>query len=145
MARELRASTEELETTSVWPPDPQEIYQSNIKIPKLLQLFLRNLFTSESDQFFLIEKKKKIRPVSDWVDRLVKSLAQDMIFSRVVEALNQLRHCISYYEVNALETAYADSQFNQQLFRAFIPTGVQPSSFVTFVFNNCVQNPENLS
>ena len=59
MARELRASIEELETTSVWPPDPQEIYQSNIKIPKLLQLFLRNLFTSESDQFFLIEKKKK--------------------------------------------------------------------------------------
>ena len=59
MARELRASIEELETTSVWPPDPQDIYQSNIKIPKLLQLFLRNLFTSESDQFFLIEKKKK--------------------------------------------------------------------------------------
>ena len=59
MARELRASIEELETTSVWPPDPQDIYQSNIKIPKLPQLFLRNLFTSESDQFFLIEKKKK--------------------------------------------------------------------------------------
>ena len=63
VARELRAFIEELETTSVWHPDPEDIRQDDIKIPKLLILFLRNLLTTES-------------PVSERVHRLVKSLAQ---------------------------------------------------------------------
>ena len=48
VARELRAFIEELETTSVWHPDPEDIRQDDIKIPKLLKLFLRNLLTTES-------------------------------------------------------------------------------------------------
>ena len=67
VARESRASIEELETTSVWPSDPGNICQGDIKIPRLLKLFLRNLFTTES-------------PVSERVHRLVKSLAPDMIY-----------------------------------------------------------------
>ena len=67
VASELRAFIEELETTSGWPPDPEHIRQGDIKIPELLQLFLRNLFTTES-------------PVSERVHRLVKSLAQNMIY-----------------------------------------------------------------
>ena len=75
--------------------------------------------------------------MSERVHVLVKSLAQDMIYcvsrgrvktakhtqfgifvkkktrcKQVVEALSRLGHCISYYEINALETAYADSQVN---------------------------------
>ena len=157
VARELRAFIDELETTSVWPPDPEDIRQGDIKIPKRLQLFLRNLFTTEP-------------PVSEGVHRLVKSLAQDMIYcvsrgrvktvkhtqpgifvvkktgcKQIIEVLNRLGHFISYYEINALETAYADSQVNHQLSRAYISTGVQPSTFVTFAFDNCDHNPETLS
>ena len=157
VARYSRASIEKLKTTSVWPPDPEDIRQGDIKIPELLQLFLLNLFTTES-------------PVSERVHIFVKSLAQDMIYcvsrsrgktvkytelrifikkktgcKQIVEALNRLGHCISYHEIDALETAYADSQVNHQLFRTYIPTGVQPSIFVTFVFNNCDHNPETLS
>ena len=51
----------------MWPPDPEDIHQGDIKIPELLQPFLRNLFTTES-------------PVSERVHRLVKSLAQDMLY-----------------------------------------------------------------
>ena len=145
VARYSRASIEKLKTTSVWPPDPEDIRQGDIKIPELLQLFLLNLFTTES-------------PVSERVHRFVKSLAQDMIYyvsrgrgktvkyaelgifikkktgcKQIVEALNRLGHCISYHEIYALETAYADSQVNHQLSRTYIPTGVQPSIFVTFV------------
>ena len=36
VARDLRASIEELETTSVWPPDPEDILQGDIKMPELL-------------------------------------------------------------------------------------------------------------
>ena len=141
----------------MWPPDPEDIRQGDFKITELLQLFLQNLFTAES-------------PVSERVHRLVKSLAQDMIYcilrgrvktvkhtqlgifvkkktkcKQIAEALNRLGHCISYYEINALETAYADSQVSHQLSRAYIPTGVQPSTFVTFVFDNCDHNLETLS
>ena len=129
-ARKLRTSIEELETTSLWPLNSEDIRQGDIKIPELLRLFLRSLFTTES-------------PVSKWVHRLVKSLAQDMIYcisrgrvktvkhtqlgifvkkktrcKQVAEALNRLRHCISYYEINALKTAYADSQVKHQFSRA---------------------------
>ena len=131
VARELRASIEELKTTSVWSPDPEDIRQGDIKMPELVQLFLRNLFPTES-------------PVSERVHRLVKSLAQEMIYyvlrgrvktvkhtqlrifvkkktgcKQFVEALNRLGYCTSYYEINALEAAYADSQVNHQLFRTY--------------------------
>ena len=109
-------------------------------------------------------------PVSERVHIPVKSLAQHIIYcvsrgrvmtakhtqlgifvkkktecKQVVEVLNRFRHCISYYEINALEIAYGDSQVNHQLSRAYIPTEVHPSTFVTFVFDNCGHNPEILS
>ena len=62
--------------------------------------------------------------------------------TQAVEILNCLEHCISYYEVNALETEYADSQVNHQLPRAYVPTGVQPSTFATSVFDNFDHNSE---
>ena len=157
VAIELRAFNEELETTSVWPTDPEDICQGDIKIPELLQPFIRNLFTTEST-------------VSEQIYRFVKSLAQDMIYcisrgqektvkhtqlgilvkkktgcKQVIKASNRLGHCISNYEINVLETAYADSQVNHQLSRAYIPTGVQPSTFVTFIFDVSDDNPETLS
>ena len=79
LARELRTSIEELKTTSVWPPDPEDIRQGDFKITELLQLFLQNLFTAES-------------PVSERVHRLVKSLAQDMIYCILRGRVKTVKH-----------------------------------------------------
>ena len=131
----------------MWPPVPEYICQGDIKIPELLHLFLLNLFTAES-------------PVPKRVHRLVKSMVQSMIYcvktvkhtqlgifvkkkpecKQVVEALNQLGHCILYYEINALETGYTENQVNHQLSRTYIPTGNQPSTFVTFILTSVTTN-----
>ena len=52
---------------------------------------------------------------------------------------------ISYHEVNSLETAFAQAQLHHQLFQSYVPPTVFPSTFVTFVFDNCDYNPETLS
>ena len=75
-----------------------------------------------------------------WFDRKKKTGCK--LF---VEALNRLGHCISCYKINALETAYADSQVNHQLSRAYVPSRMQPSIFVAFAFGNSDHNPETLS
>ena len=131
----------------MWPPVPEYICQGDIKIPELLHLFLLNLFTAAS-------------PVLKRVHRLVKSMVQSMIYcvktvkhtqlgifvkkkpecKQVVEALNQLGHCILYYEINALETGYTENQVNHQLSRTYIPTGDQPSTFVTFILTSVTTN-----
>ena len=64
---------------------------------------------------------------------------------QVIKASNRLGHCISNYEINVLETAYADSQVNHQLSRAYVPSRMQPSIFVAFAFGNSDHNPETLS
>ena len=67
MARELTASIEELEITLMSPPDPENTRPGDIKIPEQLQLFLRNLFTTEP-------------PMSERVHKLLKSLVQNVIY-----------------------------------------------------------------
>ena len=52
-------------------------------------------------------------------------------------------HAISYNEVNLVETKLADDQA-QIVSREFIPTIIQNSSFVTFVFDNCDHNMESI-
>ena len=107
---------------------------------------------------------------SERVKRLVKSLGQDIIYNAtrgklktvkhtqlgvlvkrktgsrlLIECLNRLGHSISYHEVNSLETAFAEKQVQHQLVQAYVPPGVQPSTFLTFVSDNCDHNPETLT
>ena len=77
MARELRASIEERETTSVWSHDLEEIYQDEDISQYIHQTHLIFVKTGST---------------------------------QVADTLSWLGHCISYYEVNAFETAYVDSQ-----------------------------------
>ena len=58
---------------------------------------------------------------------------------------NILVHCVSYDEVNIVETAVAEEQTKSQLYSTYVPTNVQPSTFVTFVYDNCDHNPKTLS
>ena len=156
-ALELRSSIEKFDSQPSWPPDPQEFCQEKVTIPEPLQTFLTHLFSSNT-------------PVSERINRLVTSLAQDIMYGvsrgriktvkhmqlgvfvkrktgskQAITALNRLGHSISYDEVNSLETAYAERQAQTILSRAYVPSRVQPSVFVTFVYDNCDHNPETLS
>ena len=106
---------------------------------------------------------------SERVKRLVKSLSQDIIYvtrgkleaakhtqigvfvkrktgSRLlIECLNRLGHAISYHEVNSLEIRFSEEQVEYQLVRVYVPPAVQPSTYLTFVYDNCDHNPETLT
>ena len=66
--------------------------------------------------------------------------------SRVlIDCLNRLGHTISYHEVNLQETGFSEKQVEHQLVREYVPPAVQPSTFLTFVYDNCDHNPETLT
>ena len=140
-----------------WPPTSEDLVKDDLMMPHLLELFLRTLFS-----------KNKV--VSARVDRLVKSIGQDIIYNnsrgkvktlkhtqlglilkrktgskQIINYVNRLGHCISYDEVNMIETAVADEQMKKQMYLSYVPNNVQPSVFVTFVYDNCDHNPETLS
>ena len=59
--------------------------------------------------------------------------------------LEPLGHCLSYDEINYVETLFANRQAIQERHRSYLPNLVQPSTFITFVYDNCDHNPETLS
>ena len=63
----------------------------------------------------------------------------------MLDSLNHLGHSISYDEVNNVKTSFAELNVKNQSNRSFVPNNDQPSSFVTFVYDNCDHNPEMLS
>ena len=63
----------------------------------------------------------------------------------MINICNRLGHCVSHNEVNIVETALVEEQTKSQLYSACVPTNVQPSTSVTFVYDNCNHNPETLS
>ena len=94
----------------------------------------------------------KNKAASFRVDRLVRSFTQDLIFStyrgkrktqkhtelglvlkrktgskQIVSLLNKFGHCISYDEVNMVETAVAEEQLYQKMYSSYVPDSVQPS------------------
>ena len=58
---------------------------------------------------------------------------------------NRLGHSISYDEVNNVETYFADVQAKRKCICSFVPNIVRPSTFVTFVYDNCDHNSKTLS
>ena len=140
---------------SVYPPVAEEIKYENVVVPKLLEVLLKSLTKDTS--------------LSSQITRLVKSIAQDIIYnstrgkiktvkhvqlglftkrqtgSKVLDCLNRLGHSISYHEINNIETTFADVQIRNQCHQSYVPNNVQPSVFTTFVYDNCDHNPESLT
>ena len=108
-------------------------------------------------------------PENKRTSRLVKSIGQDILFNStkgrvktikqlqlgvftkrktgsklLIECLNKLGHSVSYYEVNRFETFLAEQQNDNMCLLSYVPNTVQPSTFVTFVYDNCDHNPETL-
>ena len=69
VAAMIRAEIEKsCKSFSTWPPHPDEIDSNKVKIPELLDTFLKFLLT-------------KTFPVSKRVQRHTKSLGQDLIYN----------------------------------------------------------------
>ena len=152
----IKSKIEELPRSTSWPANPDDLQQEKVQIPHMLELFLTTFLTNETVP-------------SERVTRLVKSLGQDIINnvtrgklktakhtqlgvfvkrktgSRVlIDCLNRLGHTISYHEVNLQETGFSEKQVEHQLVREYVPPAVQPSTFLTFVYDNCDHKPETL-
>ena len=145
----IKSKIEELPISTSWPPNPDDLPQEKVQIPQLLELFLTTLLTNETVPF---EKVK----------RLVKSLGQDIIYvthrklktakhtqlgvfmkrktgsKLLIDCLNRLRHTISYHEVNLLKTGFSEKQVEHWLVREYVPPAVQPSTFLTFVYETAI-------
>ena len=121
-------------------------------------------------QLFIETLLSKNRPVSQRVSRLTNSVGQGVIYNLtkvkqktvkhvqfgietkrktsskfMVNSLNRFGHSISYDEVNNIETFFAEMQANEQSHQSFVPNNIQPSTFITFVYDNCDHNPEMIS
>ena len=64
---------------------------------------------------------------------------------KVIEWLNRFGHCISYAEVNAVETkSTMDESKRYQKNTTYVPSVIIPSTFVTFIWDNCDHNCESI-
>lgn len=139
-----------------WPPTGNEVLSCKISIPKMLEELLLNIISSTNEK-----TPRKMR--------LINSIGQDLIYAatggekktlkhiqlgvsikrktgsrNVIEWLNRLGHSISYKEVNVIETFFAEEQSNLQEPRKYLPNNIQPSTMVTFVYDNCDHNAESI-
>ena len=62
----------------------------------------------------------------------------------LINCLNRLGHSISYSDVNKIETDIANRQLINGNLRTCVPGGLQPGKLITFVYDNCDQNPESI-
>ena len=157
VAREIRK--ELLETPSTftsWPPPEDELLSKGTTIPKLTTCLLEGILTLKPTK-------------SSKVSRLVSSIGQDLIYHAnnsqkktskhatfpfsikrktgskiVINWANKFGHGVSYDDVLILETRLAMEQTKDQIHRSFSPAIIQPSRFVTFVWDNNDINPESL-
>ena len=153
----IKSKIEELPIRTSWPPNPDDLRQEKIQMPHLLELLLTTLLTNETVS-------------SERVKRLMKSFDQDIIYNfthgklktakhtelgvsvkrktgsrLLIECINRLGHTISYHEVNSLKTVFSGKHVKHQLVRAYVPPAVQPSTSLTFVYDNCDHNSETLT
>ena len=142
---------------SNWPPTEDELIQSETVIPLLLKTFLTALLSKRTQPSS--RKQTKIDSIGQDIiycikngkSRTLKHTLLSLCCKRktgsrqVVKWLNRFGHGISYDEVCVLETSIALQQTKNQIQRNFVPNIIEPSKFVTFVWDNNDINPESLT
>ena len=63
----------------------------------------------------------------------------------MIQCLNRLGHSVSYSEVNKFETSIAERESQHINMQSYLPNNIQPSTFVTFIYDNCDHNPESIT
>ena len=139
-----------------WPSTANQLEHEICAYPKVLEQFLVNLLSAE-------KTSKRVKHVVD-------SIANDIVYNtsrgqikiiehvqlalgvkrktdskKVIEWLNRFGHCISYAEVNAVESKLAmDESKRSQKNTTYVPSVVTRSTFVTFIWDNCDHNCESI-
>ena len=157
VAREIRNELRETPNTfSSWPPPEQELLSQKTEIPNLTACLLEGIL-----------RKKPTK--SHKLSRLVSSIGQDLIYHAnngrkktskhatlsfcikrktgskiVINWTNKFGHGVSYDDVLILETSLAMEHSKDQIHRCFFPAIIQPSHFVTFIWDNNDINPESI-
>ena len=155
-ALRLRSDIKEVQKPA-WPLSENELFSLDTQLPETLSSFLGTLLSYNG------KPGKKTQ-------RCIKSFGQDLIYTisngrtrtkkhvllsfaikrktgskDVLRWINRYGHGISYDEVNVLETFLAEEATYNQTNRRFCPSSVQPSRFLTFVWDNNDINPESLN
>ena len=157
VGREIRKELLETPNTfSSWPPPEHELLSRETEIPNLTTCLLEAILAKKTTK-------------SPKVTRLVSSIGQDLIYHAnngwkktskhatfsfsikrktgskiVINWTNKFGHGVSYDEVLILESHLAMEHSKDQIHRSFSPAIIQPSKFVTFVWDNNDINPESL-
>ena len=61
----------------------------------------------------------------------------------LIECLKKLGYSVLYYEVNRFETFTAESESKNACLQNYVPNNVQPTFFVTLIYDNCDRNPKS--
>ena len=147
------------DTYPTWPPSEDEIVKLKTATPPLLESLITTIVSSVR-KCRLKKRKKKI----------IESICQDIIYNslngkyrcskhavfgwcvkrktgsrEMVEWLNRMGHCISYDEVNFMETSLALQAIKNESVKSYCPSSLVPLLFLTFVWDNNDINPETLN
>ncbi|XP_047132181.1 uncharacterized protein LOC124811086 [Hydra vulgaris] len=157
VAQEIRNEVLSMEKTYFdWPPNEDELLRVKTKIPPLLRrLFAKVLFCARVSNKGLVKItslcEDVIYNITNGNHRCSKHVLLGLSTKRktgskeLIKWLNKLGHGISYDEVNYLETTLAQNAIQNQNLKSFCPSVLQPSRFVTFVWDNNDINPETLN
>ena len=144
----IRDQINAVEDIMNWPPSESQVTTEKIIISGLLELLLRQIISTTGSH-------------TPRLDRLVSSIAQDLIYNSingrskivkhvklaliikrrtrnkaVITWLNRYGHCISYADVGLVETTFAGDQVQLCSSNGYVPSVIQSSLLVTFVLDN---------
>ena len=160
VAKLLRKEISELDDKLPWPPSPEDLSVETYELPKLTELFFRNILTGK----FTTNNSAR-------VTRLTLSFAQDIIYAvscgriktpkcillpHVIKTLTnntdlinlicRMGHGASYTLIEELDTEHAYQMVDKQQQSAVIlPDGVQQDVFTMVVADNIDRREETLS
>jgi hypothetical protein len=155
----------DLQETMPWPPSPEDISHDKIQVPDLLYNLLAYIFDGSSKPVF-----EGRLPVSSDADRLILSVAQDIInIARkgriktvknvglavalrnltgnkvVLTLLNRFGHTLSYFKIQEFEKALVKKYHGEYQGSLILPSTIEKNIFSTFVWDNNDLCEETLS
>ena len=167
-AKAIRGSLLEVSSTLKWPPTGDCISEDNITIPDMLYNWFAWVLTEDSSTPTISLKRES---TSEMIHRRITSFAQDLIYSvsrgriktpkhvglsvliksvtgsaEIVKVLNKFGHCISYDQLEEVETAIASQVVTAaENAEVFIPSNIKSGIFSTFCWDNNDLSEETLN
>ena len=158
-AVQIRADINAKEAPTVWPP-PVDRETEDAMIPESVKIFLYYLLTGTGDHSQACERVK----------RLVRSFAQDFVYAvtharlkppkhiflpfavksltgnvELIQILNRLSHCISYSQMEEVDTALCLQKVSLSTGDVVLPANIHPGTFTTLAWDNidCLEETDS--